>query len=125
MKFIGKKSTILLIYISLLDFSLIIFNTIYHFIKHGMYKTPIGIIFIISFIIIMDIAFILNKSNDESVQNITALLSAILGIMFLLFLIIVLIKSFILSNKKPIILLIEYIIGIISLISIVILESDK
>lgn len=116
MNILNKKGSILLIYIFIIDFCLIVFNTIYHFIKHEFYKTLPGIIFIIFTIIISDIIFISIKSDKEDIQIITKFLLSLLGIVFTIFFLLVPILSFIVTYKIPWVLLIEYIILFIIII---------
>ena len=116
MNILDKKSSIILIYIFIIDFCLIIFNTIYHFIKHGFYKTIPGIIFIIFTIIVSDIIFISIKSDKDDIQIITKFLLSLLGIVLTIFFLLVAILSFIVTCKTPWVLLIEYIILFIIII---------
>ena len=60
-----KKSSIILTCMFLIDFCLLIFSTIYYFIKYKFYTHPIGIVFIIGMIGTICLSFISGKYHNK------------------------------------------------------------
>ena len=63
-----KKFSIILICMLLIDFCLLIFSTIYYFIKYKFYTHPIGIVFIIGIIGTICLSFINKRCNKYNLK---------------------------------------------------------
>lgn len=63
-----KKFSIILICMLLIDFCLLIFSTIYYFIKYKFYTHPIGIVFIIGIIGTICLSFINKHCNKYNLK---------------------------------------------------------
>ena len=111
-----------LVYIGIIDIGFLILNTIYHFIIHRFYNTPIGKLFLFIFIGIIILSILImdpqnNFKNDLSLFLLTALMTSITVFLFG-----VMIASITISI--PIFLIIEWLVPPIILILICILSDS-